>query len=250
VIRAIRQRLAGFGSPNRGVLFVVLGYAVRIHPSFWLIAFLIGWQRSTDVAGLFAGVLVVLVSILVHELGHALTAGRWGVVYRISVHGGGGETTWKPVGEVSWWQHLVVSLAGPAAGFSLALLAWLLEPHLRGNGVMGPAATDLVQVNLAWGVFNLLPIVPLDGGQALKSWLVAWWYERGEWVSAAIGVLTAIMGLLAAVVTGQVWAALVLGIYGIHNGQVLGRHYETYRDAHTHTKWLKLPARDQARERY
>ncbi len=250
MIRAIRQGFVRFVSPNRGASFSVLGYPVRIHPSFWFIAALMGVQRSRDVASLIVWVPVVLMSILVHELGHAATAGRWGVVHRIVVHAGGGETSWKPLGQSIWWQRLAVSLAGPAAGFALALVAWLLEPHLSAHWLMGLAAHDLVQVNVVWGVFNLLPIVPLDGGQVLKTWLVERWYDRGEWVSAGIGLLTAFAGLTAAIITGQTWAALVLGIFGIHNGQVFRHHYENYRDAHTHTQWQKLSARDQERERY
>ena len=100
------------------------------------------------------------------------------------------------------------------------------------------------------GVFNLLPIAPLDGGQALKAWLVEFWYARGGWVCAGIGVLTAIVGLIAAILAEQTWAALVLGIYGIYNGQVFKSHYEAYRDANTQTEWQRLSTRDQVRERY
>jgi Zn-dependent protease len=250
VIRAIRQKLVAFGNPNRGFLFTVFGLPVRIHPSFWLVVLLIGVQRRPHFAALIEWVLVVLVSILVHEFGHGLTAARWGVVYRITVHGAGGETTWKPTGEPVWWRAVLVSLAGPIAGFSLALLAWLILPSFGGNWVMEATARDLLQVNVAWGVFNLLPIAPLDGGQALKAWLVKFWYQRGEWVCAGIGVVTAIVALIAAILAEQGWAALVVGIFGIHNALAFRSHYEAYRDAHTRTGWQRLSGRDRVRERY
>lgn len=251
MIRSIRSGFAGLGNPNRGVFLVVLGFGVRIHPSFWLIAFLFGMQRSAHVGAVVEWVLVVLVSIVVHELGHAFVAGRWGVVHRISVHGAGGETTWRPLlEEAAAWKHIAVSLAGPAAGFGLALVVWLLQPYLRSHWLVGLAARDLVQVNLFWGVFNLLPIVPLDGGKALKVWLSERWGERGEWVASGIGLVTAIVGLVAALAAGQPIAGVMLGIYGIHSGQVFRGFYEAHRDKHRHTKWHRPLGRDQVRERY
>lgn len=65
-----------------------------------------------------------------------------------------------------------------------------------------------------------------------------------------IGVVTAIACMGAAVRSGHGWAALVVAIYGIHNGQVFKRHYDSYRDAHTHTRWQRLSARERASQRY
>jgi len=252
LIRAIRRHLAALGNPSRGLFFVLLGFAVRIHPTFWLTAFLLGMGRAALVATLVGWLLVVLVSILAHELGHAVVAARWGVVYRITLHGAGGETTWRPLARIGAWQHVAVSLAGPVAGFGLALAGWLLQGMLSSSGpwLLALAANDLVRVNVAWGLFNLLPIAPLDGGQALRTWLGDRWGERGEWAAAGIGLVAALAGLVAALLAGQTWAALVLGIYGIHNGQAFRDHCTAYRDAHTHTRWHRPLARDQVRERH
>jgi Zn-dependent protease len=250
VIREIRHRLAALGSPLAGRSFPILGFPVRIHPTFWLVTVVLGLHRHLQPVDLLAWVVVILVSILVHELGHAFMAGRWSVVYRITIHGAGGETAWRSLETSAWWRSVLVSLAGPAAGFALAYLGWLLLPYARGDRFFTSAISSLVAVNVAWGLFNLLPIAPLDGGQALRTWLVGVWYDRGEWMAAAIATAAALAGLAAAVVTEQAWAAVVLGIYGFQNGQVFKKHWDEYRDTHRHTKWQKLSGRDLERERY
>ena len=99
MIRRFRQGLARFGLADQGPLFPVLGFAVRVHPTFWIGAVVLGSQRATSVMDLASWVLVVFVSVLAHELGHALVAARWGVVYRITLHGAGGQTNWRPLGQ-------------------------------------------------------------------------------------------------------------------------------------------------------
>jgi stage IV sporulation protein FB len=232
--------------PKRGLFLPILGFPVRIHPTFWLVAVLIGLPRGFRLAALVEWVGVVLVSILAHELGHALVASRNAVVYRITLHGAGGETAWRPLSPTGRWWPIVVSLAG--AGCAVALAAWQVTPYLPESWLVELTAHDLVWVNVGWGLFNLLPIAPLDGGQALKTGLVAFSPGRGEWISAGVGVATAVAALLAARLAGQTWAALVVGIYGIQSGQVFAKHLQSRRDAHTHTRWQRLSARERASE--
>ncbi len=250
MIREIRSRLAAVGSPDGGQPLTLLGFPVRIHPTFWLVVLVVGLHRRLPPVDLLSWVVVVLLSILVHELGHALTAARWSIVYWITIHGAGGETAWRPLGKPVWWRSILVSLAGPVAGFSLAYASWLLAPYAWGHRLLTSALWNLLEVNVAWGLFNLLPIAPLDGGQALRAWLVEFWHARGEWISATIGCCTALAGLVAAIVTGQVWAAVVLAIFGVQNAQVFKKHWDDYRDNPRHTKWQKLSERDLERDRY
>ncbi len=124
------------------------------------------WVRST-----LLGV-ILIVSILVHELGHAWTAERYGLgPCRVLVHGFGGLCSFGE--RPDHRQGLVISLAGPAAGLLLGGAAWGVA-QAAGPGLDGPMAIALalaVRINLFWSLFNLLPMFPLDGGQALRHLL-------------------------------------------------------------------------------
>jgi hypothetical protein len=76
---------------------------VRIHPAFWLIAAILGFDAEQfDAVELLVWVIVVLVSILVHELGHALAVRRSGWVSRIILYHFGGLATIESPREPTW----------------------------------------------------------------------------------------------------------------------------------------------------
>src|SRR5919109_1742559 len=109
--------------------FNLAGFPVRVHPLFWLIAVLLGYS-SGDIVQILVWVAVVFLSILVHELGHALAFRRYGLSSQIVLHFAGGLT----VPESTYWgsrwanvalgpnQNIFISLAGPVAGFLIAAL--------------------------------------------------------------------------------------------------------------------------------
>ncbi|MCI0639146.1 MAG: site-2 protease family protein [Gemmataceae bacterium] len=171
---------------------------VRIHPFFWLTTALLGLHNRgsgvDQMIHLLIWVAIVFVSILVHELGHVLM-GRWfGVRGHIVLTGFCG----LAIGSADLrrrWQRNLVSLAGPAAGFLLAALAigvfWLIYPSwtlailgLLFGIIVIPSGPDifnvppeyvfssmfyLMWINIFWGLVNLLPIWPLDGGQISRE---------------------------------------------------------------------------------
>lgn len=177
------------------VQFSILGIPVRIHPLFWLIAILPmlnGRRFDTLLALLWVG--CVFLSILIHELGHALTVRYFGGRPWITLYGFGGLAAYRP----NEWtrafdptaRDVLISLAGPAAGFSLAGITFLslaalgvpvqvqgLDVELgdqiwQSNAYLAFFLTQLIFVNLVWNLLNLLPVIPLDGGQVLQSVLV------------------------------------------------------------------------------
>ena len=115
---------------------------------------------------------VLLISILVHELGHAVVAQRLGLgPCSILLHGFGGLCSFGR--SPTHRQGLLVSVAGPAAGLVLGALALGLD-QLSGQhltGVLALAVVLSLRINLFWSLFNLLPMYPLDGGQALRHGL-------------------------------------------------------------------------------
>src|SRR5262249_23113383 len=79
----------------------------------------------------------------------------------------GGLTSWTENKEVSPKKHIAISLAGPFAGFLFGGAVYLSEvalPDLFADHFGRVTYRDLLWVNFGWGIFNLLPVLPLDGG--------------------------------------------------------------------------------------
>jgi Zn-dependent protease len=156
--------------------FRLFGVNVEIQMGFWINTILLGWGATngfTDLRMLAIWVPIVLVSILVHELGHALAIARHGIEPEISLHWMGGTTAWRQVVPVSRLHRVIISLAGPVAGFLLAGLAYgfmrLFPAVYYGLPSLARTALGLVVlVNVTWGIFNLIPVLPLDGGHVLE----------------------------------------------------------------------------------
>ena len=121
--------------------FSLAGIPVRVHPLFWLIAVLFG--LSSNLIQLLIWVAVVFFSILIHELGHALAFRRYGMSSSIVLYWGGGLTVPEAVRwgygsanvSLSPNQEILISLAGPFAGFMLAGLV-LTGVALSGGSVL------------------------------------------------------------------------------------------------------------------
>ncbi|MDP9001146.1 MAG: site-2 protease family protein, partial [Myxococcota bacterium] len=168
------------------------------------------YQLSPGRLALWTG--IVLASVLVHELGHATAVLAFGMQPRIDVHGLGGTTSWSGGGVgLSHGKRIVISLAGPTMGF----VAWAMVFALRSLHVFPstPLADfvyeSLVLVNVVWGVFNLLPVLPLDGGNVLKSALDAMTKGRGERPARVVSIIGAALLVLGGLMMGQWWVALL-----------------------------------------
>ena len=130
------------------------------------VAFLEG--RNLGYRLMFAA--VVLVGVVWHEAGHAVAFALIGRRSRIVVHGLGGFTIPDDQSEMTDAQGIGVSLAGPLSGMVVGLVALWLQ--IRGVGQDTEWSfyllSDLVLVNLGWGLVNLVPIIPLDGGHVME----------------------------------------------------------------------------------
>ena len=219
--------------------FSLAGIPVRVTGWFWVAAALLGWGVARGLAGdngrmllvyLAVWIAVVFVSILVHELGHALVFARFGQPARIVLYHFGGLAI--PVGPPARSlqlpsRRLLVAAAGPlaqlmfiglviaavvGAGYRLppsGMLArlpvlgdWLAAVAEQGrplsSGLANLGVYHLLFVNIGWAVLNLLPVLPLDGGTIVLEGL------RMAGVSAAVSI-AALFGLLIAG-TIAVWA--------------------------------------------
>ena len=152
---------------------------VRISPIFWVTAAIIGWINSWNIIGTIAWIVIIFVSILVHEYGHALTARFFGQYPRIELVAFGGLT--YPEGPpLKLWKEFIVVLNGPVFGFLLYLLGtMLLKVNAFAASPLLPFVRIFTFVNLFWTIVNLLPVLPLDGGQLMRILLESFFGVKG-----------------------------------------------------------------------
>jgi Zn-dependent protease len=150
--------------------FSIAGIPVRVEWSFWLIALFLGFG-ARDGWLLVAWVVIVFVSILVHEFGHAVALRVYHQKPRVVLHAFGG-LTYGSSAYRSRAQSIVVSAAGPlTALLLLGVPAYLLHDGdwARETYERYVIVHDVMWVNIGWSIVNLLPILPLDGGNIAAS---------------------------------------------------------------------------------
>jgi len=158
--------------------FSVFGIPVRVHPGFWLIAALMGANTLSNPAlgppYLFVWIFCLFFSILIHELGHALLARLYGWPPEIVLYHFGGLAMFRPGRGFSTSRSILISFAGPGAGFLLFGLTFATLVGLKFFGVETHRTVDfailqLMWINLVWGLVNLIPVLPLDGGRICEA---------------------------------------------------------------------------------
>ncbi|RKT78053.1 Zn-dependent protease [Terracoccus luteus] len=141
--------------------------------------------------------ILLLVSVLVHEAAHALAArARGHAVDRIVADVWGGHTVYDST-SVTPVTTAIVAAVGPLSNLVLALLSWLVQP-LVGSDLLGSLLGASAYVNLFVGLFNLLPGLPLDGGQIVSSLVWRATGSKGTGLTAAgwLGRLVAVGSVL------------------------------------------------------
>lgn len=214
--------------------FSVFGIPVRVHPFFWLVGLLLGIGGTEgDPKLMIVWLLAVFFSILIHELGHALVARAYGYRPWITLHGMGGLASFDPQ-NLTPKQSILISLAGPGAGFGLAavivagiaasghlidmtvgLNPVIFYPYLTQPG--GPIApldvllVDLLFVNIFWGLINLFPVYPLDGGQISKEIFIELDPRGGVRRSLTLSIGSAAFLAVFALLNGSFYMAFLFG---------------------------------------
>jgi Zn-dependent protease len=212
--------------------FRVAGIPIRVDASWLLIFGLIAWSlaagyfprvvpdSSTGVAWLH-GVLaaaLLFVSVLLHELSHAVVALEHGVPVagiRLHIFGGVSELEAEPPTPRA---EMLIAIVGPLTSFVIAATCYGVGRLVAGWPWLAALTGYLAGVNLIIGLFNLVPGFPLDGGRLLRAMLWAWsgrvgWATR--WASRAgsafafalvgLGVVRALGGELV----GGLWFMLI-----------------------------------------
>jgi membrane-associated protease RseP (regulator of RpoE activity) len=195
--------------------FKIGSIPVAVEPWFWLSGLVLNPQ---DLQGprIVLWLLIYFVSILVHEMGHALAAIAFGARASVTLHSFGGVT--RPTLKFSRWRDIAMTLAGPGAGFvlgALSVAALYVVPNLPPLALW--ALQRLMFVNFLWGVMNLLPIPPLDGGHVLLGLMG----RRHERTARIVGVVAAGLVALYGFSAGQPYLAIMFAYLAFQNVQTL-----------------------------
>jgi stage IV sporulation protein FB len=211
--------------------FPLFGIPVRVTPWFWLGGVLTGYpflqSRQLDLLLIWIGCLFV--SILIHEMGHAVAGRMFGWPSDVMLYHFGGVTRFYHQEGLTTGRSVAVSFAGPWAGFLLygmvlgAEFLILRTPGLLHRRVLY-ALYFLEYINLYWGLVNLLPVLPLDGGHISEALLGN--YRPRDGLLWCLRIGTAVGGLAAALFFSmhQQFAGILFALLAIDNFQRLEQH--------------------------
>jgi Zn-dependent protease len=140
---------------------------IHVSPFFFLTSAIIGYLNSGNILGTIIWMGIIFISILFHEFGHALLSLAFGQRPRIEIVAFGGLT--YPEGpKLSAWKEFIVIFAGPLFGFILFTAAYFLLKLPIQNTYLLYFLKATQFVNLFWTIVNLIPVLPLDGGQLVR----------------------------------------------------------------------------------
>jgi Zn-dependent protease/CBS domain-containing protein len=232
--------MTGNNNIRIGTLF---GIPFFVNPSWFLILGLVTWTYGNDLAqdfptllpgvplvlGLVTG-LLLFSSVVAHELGHSWVAIKQGIPVRsitLFLFGGVASIEKEPTtpGNAFW-----VSIAGPLVSFLLCGLLVVFNSFVALPAPLMAISTVLAIINFSLGVFNLIPGLPLDGGNILKAivWKITGNPYQGvkvaSWTGQAFGALAILSGLIP-LLNGnpnRLWNILV-GWFLIQNARSAGQ---------------------------
>ncbi len=200
-----------FGS-DLSLEFRVFGIPVRASLFFLIMAVLLGRGWAHTPARMVAWVGIVFVSVLLHELGHALVARSFGQQPLITLHAMGGLTTWRVHQPLTAGRRFAVAFAGPAAGIALTIFTAVFGALFFAKGSAGrEIASQAAAINLVWAILNLIPMLPLDGGNIVSALFDLMAPGRGRRLANYVSVVTAIGAGAFAVMSGMFIFALICG---------------------------------------
>ncbi len=209
--------------------FTILGIPVTVQWWFFLLAAFLGGglgaQTSEAVQRVLVFMAAAFLSILVHEFGHALTGRFFGArKVEIELHGLGGVARF-PGASFSRGQSILVTAAGPGASIALAVLFFVIamvvyregEATSFGASPLNYFLGTMMTINIFWSVFNLCPILPLDGGQILRDILGP---ARIK-LTCIIGFITlGLLGVVLWTMTRSIYNMILLAFLGSYTLRV------------------------------
>ena len=242
--------------------FNLLGFPVRVSPFFWLAAAVLGWPLASQFGddavpnNPGTGVFLVLwmaamfVSILIHELGHALAFRYFGISSSVVLYHFGGMAipdSFSSFGRISRSRsrenQLIISAAGPAAQLLLAAVV-ILVVELTGhrladiiwplNHFLPESSKPLLQSHVGfavlyflagpsilWALLNLVPVYPLDGGQIARELFIRFGSPNAIRDSLTLSLFTAIGCGVFALYRGETFLVMLFVSLAVSSYQML-----------------------------
>ena len=189
-------------------VFSVAGIPVTVHPAFFAVILVLGLVYLQTPLYLFTWVVIATVSILLHEFGHAIAFRIFGLRPRVALVGFGGLTSAdsNDAGSDDFTpaRHIVVSLAGPLSALFLLGLPALFLAEANGfdpwtslglRRSLDPAEIilgQIVYINVGWSLLNLLPVLPLDGGNVVAAVFEIFARDKGRRIANVISIVITI----------------------------------------------------------
>ncbi len=181
----------------------MFGAGFRVHPLFWVSCALLGvvYYQYPDIRQQMGGLAAFLLwmaaavaALAVHELGHVLVSRLFGVRPRLVVSGLGGQLF--GLEELSRWRRVLVALAGPLMNALLFGAMWgvtalPLPPDWR--VALAPAVWVLMWINAFWGLLNVLPLWPLDGGRIAVELGMALFGRHGRTLALLLSLAVSLL---------------------------------------------------------
>ena len=229
-------------------LLTLFGIPVTVslwHP-LWLFLLLGGpAARHFGPAGAALVILLASLSVLGHEFGHGMVSKFFGLQPEIELVSLGGLCKHLPARKP--WHNFAIVVAGPLMNFVIAGVALLAEAFLPEDAVQ--FAAWLSMINIFWGIYNLLPVWPLDGGRILGIGLQKLLKPvRAERWTHIVSIATAALVGVFLFRQGSMFGAVFLLMAAVQNWQML-QHVEQSPDAkavqkHSRVRELIAEARE------
>lgn len=196
------------------VRFTLFGIPITVQPFFWItLALLGGALRADSTAALLYICLFIIagfISILVHELGHALTARKFGAQTEIVLQAFGGYAAYTGI-RMTRVQSFLITAAGPLIQIILGLVVFaLLRIVIIKNANAVIFLIVLMQISFFWAILNLLPVMPLDGGQLLNAVLGPTRIRITLTVTIIVAIITAVALFKT---TGSILFPIFMGMF-------------------------------------
>jgi Zn-dependent protease len=207
----------------------IRGLPVIIDVSF--IVLIVLWGQHYFVGGnttrMSLGFLIILglaLSILIHELAHAISGHNLGVPpSHVELNGLGGLCYWAGPMRPEAWRRIAISLAGPASNLALYIIFNTLGtlPAIRSTPLVHELTRTLAWANWWMFVFNMLPAFPLDGGKALEALLGK--FLAFNTARLIVGVLGLCLAAYCAYLglSGNTWMLILAFMLGLENYQAI-----------------------------